>query len=195
MANERSARERILHVTSDLIEQQGYHATGLNQIVRESAAPKGSLYHYFPDGKEEIAASAIADVSEKIVERLREQLSAIDDPAEAIRHVVLQIAQRVESMGCQRGAQTASVVLETAHRSERLRIVAMEAYDQRREVCRVKLISSGFDVEAASQLSSLIISAIEGAIILSRAYQSIEPLHHTAELLFRLIKSESERIS
>ena len=53
------AREQILKTTCDLMEKQGYHGTGLNEIVKESGSPKGSLYHYFPDGKEQIVAEAV----------------------------------------------------------------------------------------------------------------------------------------
>ncbi|UUZ80779.1 TetR/AcrR family transcriptional regulator [Paenibacillus sp. P26] len=54
-----SARERLIQATSNLIELQGYHATGLNQIIKEGGAPKGSLYYYFPNGKEELVAESV----------------------------------------------------------------------------------------------------------------------------------------
>ena len=48
-----TTRQQIVEKTSALLERQGYHATGLNQIVAESETPRGSLYYYFPHGKEE----------------------------------------------------------------------------------------------------------------------------------------------
>ena len=54
-----NTRDQIIQTTSNLIENQGYHATGLNEIVKESGAPKGSIYYYFPDGKEGITAEAV----------------------------------------------------------------------------------------------------------------------------------------
>lgn len=50
------AKQQILEAAARLFERQGYHATGLNEIIRESSAPKGSLYYYFLDGKEQIGA-------------------------------------------------------------------------------------------------------------------------------------------
>jgi TetR/AcrR family transcriptional regulator, lmrAB and yxaGH operons repressor len=191
MTDELSPRERILQTTAELLERQGYHATGLNQIVKESASPKGSLYHYFPDGKEEIAASAIDVMSTQLAERLRTEMASIEDPAEAVRTTTLRIADHIQQSACQRGAQTAAVVLETAHTSDRLREACVLSYEARREVFEDKLLQGGFEAERANQLSVLIISAIEGAIILTRTYQSIEPLQHTAELLFRTIKNET----
>jgi TetR/AcrR family transcriptional regulator, lmrAB and yxaGH operons repressor len=54
-------RDQIIQTTCTLLESQGYHATGLNQILKESGAPKGSLYYYFPQGKEELAEEADPD--------------------------------------------------------------------------------------------------------------------------------------
>ena len=54
-----SAREEILQATTALLEKQGSHATGLNEIIRESGAPKGSLYYYFPEGKDQLVSEAV----------------------------------------------------------------------------------------------------------------------------------------
>lgn len=56
MKEKTSDRDNILRTASRLFRKQGYHATGLNQITAESGAPRGSLYYYFPGGKEELAA-------------------------------------------------------------------------------------------------------------------------------------------
>ena len=66
-------RARILLTMARLIEKQGYHATGLNEIIRESGAPKGSVYYYFPGGKEQIGAEAILEAGKIIAARLRAQ--------------------------------------------------------------------------------------------------------------------------
>ena len=48
-----------MHATARLLQQQGYNATGVNEIVARSGAPKGSLYFHFPGGKEELAMQAM----------------------------------------------------------------------------------------------------------------------------------------
>ena len=65
-----STKERFIETTCQLMEDQGYHATALNQIIEESGAPKGSLYYYFPGGKEELAAEAIQHIGDVVNQRI-----------------------------------------------------------------------------------------------------------------------------
>ena len=55
MESKMNTREKILTTAAFLFQKNGYHATGLNEIIKESSTPKGSLYYHFPDGKEEIS--------------------------------------------------------------------------------------------------------------------------------------------
>jgi TetR/AcrR family transcriptional repressor of lmrAB and yxaGH operons len=57
------SKQRMIAATATLMQRQGYHATGLNQIVKEARAPKGSLYFHFPGGKEELAETALAEAA------------------------------------------------------------------------------------------------------------------------------------
>lgn len=59
-----STRDRLITSAARLFRQNGYHGTGLAQVLAESHAPKGSLYHHFPDGKSDLAMAAASWVSE-----------------------------------------------------------------------------------------------------------------------------------
>lgn len=54
-----TTRDQIIETTCELLEAYGYHATGLNQILTKSGTPKGSLYYYFPEGKEELTSETL----------------------------------------------------------------------------------------------------------------------------------------
>lgn len=57
-ASEPSTRDRLIATAARLFGQKGYCGTGLSEILAESQAPKGSLYHHFPDGKADLALAA-----------------------------------------------------------------------------------------------------------------------------------------
>lgn len=185
-----STREHIIETTCELLELQGYHATGLNQIIQESGSPKGSLYHYFPGGKQELTAEAIEHVGQLVQQRIKVNLDAVDDPGDAIRTFILRVADSVELSGYRTGGPITTVALETAATSERLRLVCEAIYHNWQAVFAEKLISGGFSNERAERLSTLILSAIEGGIILCRTRRSPQPLRSVAEEVSLLIQTK-----
>lgn len=187
-----STREQFIEATCDLLEEQGYHATGLNQIVAESGSPKGSLYYYFPEGKEELAAEAIARTGEMVAARIRDNLGDTADPAEAVRQFVRRIAGHVEASGYRSGGPLMTVAMETATSSERLNLACREAYGRLQEAFAEALRAGGFAPERAAELAAFITASIEGGIILSRTEHSGAPLRRVADELGLFLSSMAE---
>lgn len=176
-----TTRQQIIEKTSELLERQGYHATGLNQIVAESDTPRGSLYYYFPEGKEEMAAEAIEFRARQMSNYMRQSLAAYDEPIEAIHRAILGMAAHMEGAGCANGAPIAAVALETASHNERLRQACQAAYGYLQAPLEEKLTAGNFPAERAHTLALTINAAIEGAVILSRVAHSSQPLRIVAE--------------
>jgi TetR/AcrR family transcriptional repressor of lmrAB and yxaGH operons len=176
-----TARDQIIETTCALLELQGYHATGLNQIIRESGSPKGSLYYYFPGGKEELAAEAVRHAGQIVLGRITENLSISDDPAEAIEQFIMNIAYNVEKSGFRAGGPLTTVAMETASSSDMLREACHRIYAGWQQAFADKLLAGGFAEARAARLSALIIAAIEGGIILCRTSRSREPLENVAQ--------------
>lgn len=84
MPRNQESKMKILSTASVLFQKQGYHATGLNQIIKESGCPKGSLYYYFPEGKEQLATEAINRTKDLAVQELRNLFSQHDDVIKAL---------------------------------------------------------------------------------------------------------------
>lgn len=178
-----NAREQILQTTCDLLEKQGYHGTGLNEIVRESGAPKGSLYYYFPEGKEQITAEAVLHSGQATSERIRSGLAASRNPATAIHDFILLIAENVERSGFAAGSPLTAVAMETATQSQRINLACREAYDLLQFAFRDKLLESGLTQKKAEEMGTFITASIEGGIILSRVSHSADPLRLVAKQL------------
>jgi len=181
-----TSREQIIEKTCELLEMQGYHGTGLNQIVKESGSPKGSLYYYFPGGKEELAIQAIEHAGSLVLNRIRQNLALVDNPAHAIRDFIRNIAINVERSGYAKGGPITTIALETASSSEQLRAVCDQIYQDWQNAFSEKLQTVHLPERAAS-MSTLIIAAIEGGVILCRTSRSREPLERVAEVVYRLI--------
>jgi TetR/AcrR family transcriptional regulator, lmrAB and yxaGH operons repressor len=178
-----STRDQILQTTRDLLEKQGYHGTGLNEIVKESGAPKGSLYYYFPQGKEQITAEAVRQSGQVTAERIRTGLAASNDASEAIYSFILLIAENVERSGFAAGSPLTAVTMETATTSERINLACREAYEMLQTAFREKLLESGFSTSRAEELGTFITASVEGGIILSRVSHTADPLRLVARQL------------
>ncbi len=187
-----STRDQIIDTARELLEIQGYRATGLNQIVQESGAPKGSLYYYFPGGKEEFSTEAIHRVGQEISERITTTLASVADPGEAVETFVLKLAHHVEASKFLKGGPITTVALEAVTTSERLNEACRETYELWQSAFAEKLLESGFSQERAARLAGLIIAAIEGAIVLSRTNRSIAPLERIASELKLLLQTIKE---
>ncbi len=186
MAN---TRDHIIDVTSRLLEAQGYHATGLNQIIAESGAPRGSLYYYFPQGKEELMAEAVMRTGRLTAQRITEQLALIEEPGEALRQFVRNIAFHVERSGFEAGGPLTIVAMETVNSSERLNLVCRTAYQLLQQAFAEKLLQNGYSQERAERLGTFITASLEGGIVLSRTNHNSEPLRLMADDLATFVQA------
>jgi len=182
-----NTREQILQTTCDLLEKQGYHGTGLNEIVKESGAPKGSLYYYFPEGKEQITAEAVLQSGRVVSERIRAGLTTSSSAPKAVHDFILLIAENVERSGFAAGSPLTTVAMETATKSERINLACREAYGMLQTAFREKLLASGYSSTKAEELSTFITASIEGGIILSRVSHTADPLRLVAKQLKMLL--------
>ncbi|HUE75328.1 MAG TPA: TetR/AcrR family transcriptional regulator [Chloroflexota bacterium] len=187
------SRERLVETTRDLLEQQGYYATGLNQIVETSGSPKGSLYYYFPDGKEELTVEAIRRAGKIVLARIQSSLATVDEPGEAIRQFVLAIAGHVEAAEYRVGGPITAVAMETAATSPRLNEACREVFRLWHGAFEEKISQTVHPPERASQIASIVLAGIEGATVLSRTYHSPEPLERVAKELGLLLQGFDEQ--
>jgi TetR/AcrR family transcriptional repressor of lmrAB and yxaGH operons len=183
------AREQILQTTCTLLERQGYHGTGLNEIIKDSGSPKGSLYYYFPEGKEQITAEAVLQSGRQTAERIRKGLSESSNASKAISDFILNVAEHVERSGFAAGSPLTAVAMETATTSERINDACREAYGMLRSAFHDKLSGSGFTKVKAFELATFIVAAIEGGIILSRTSHTADPLRVVAKQVKVLLAS------
>lgn len=167
-------KERLIETTARLLQVQGYRNTGLNQILEEAGAPKGSLYHYFPGGKEELAASAIAHAAEDVATRLMAICAAQAGPEAALHAVVDHFVAELEDSAFQKGCPVATVALEEAGQNPTLQQACAGAYQVWQSGLEAYLQGHGHPDAAGAAEGFLV--ALEGALLLSRVRHDCAPL-------------------
>lgn len=174
-----------------MFQKNGYHATGLNEIIKESATPKGSLYYYFPNGKEELAAATIKLMGDKIQHDIKEELAQNSDPVQAIKEFILDLAWKFNEKEDQENCFSIGLLaLETVSISDSLRKACTEVYDMWTDTYYQKLVSSGLSSEKAKELSLILQLMIEGAITISLIRNDNTMLVATAEKIPVLLKDK-----
>ncbi len=183
-----AARDQLIQTTCELMERQGYHATGLNAILKASGSPKGSLYYYFPGGKEELTEAALEHVGRIVHRRIAENLAGIASPDEAIATFIRLLAVQVAASGYTSGGPITTVALETAATSDRLRRCCERIYASWHQAFQQKLQEGGIPPERAEERATLVLAALEGGILLCRTQRSPRPLEQIANGLQQLIQ-------
>jgi TetR/AcrR family transcriptional regulator, lmrAB and yxaGH operons repressor len=188
MAVQKDTRERVLRAAAGLFQRQGYGATGLNQVLTESRAPKGSMYFHFPNGKEQLATESVVLSGRELGEALAEiVLSAPDGPA-AITALGEYFASELESSGFRNGCPVATVALEAAASSEPIRAACDDTYASWLRGLEVAL--RGWGVADAGSMAALVLSSLQGALLLARVQRDVGVIHSVTERLAALVFSQ-----
>jgi TetR/AcrR family transcriptional repressor of lmrAB and yxaGH operons len=184
-----NARQRLIDTTARLLQTAGYHHTGLNQIVAESGAPKGSLYHYFPGGKVALAVAALEQSASQLAQTLA-QLSMAHAQADIGMAAVLDhFIEQLESSAFAKGCPVATTTLEQAALTPEIRDACARAYQLWQQGLEAYLAAHGV-ADAPVQAETLLM-LIEGALLLSKAQHNCDPLRRLKARLPALIPSSS----
>lgn len=169
------SRDALLVTTARLLRRQGYAATGLAQVLAESGTTAGSLYHHFPEGKAALAEAAIDSVGASVAAHLSHLLEAEPDMARAVSAWIDGLRQSLTA-DPRDGCPVMPTAVESIAASPRLRAAATRAFDSWQSVLADRLRQLGWSRRAATDRATALISLIEGAILLARTSDNLEPL-------------------
>ena len=182
-------RERIITATNELFRRHGYNGTSLSQISSAAPATIGSIYHFFPGGKEALA-TAVIDTTGSVYRELFEAIvSESDDPASGFSAFFAGAAQVLIESDFIDPCPIGTVAREAASTSEPLRLAAEAAFDSWVHAATGFLERAGADHSRAADLATLFVTTTEGCFVLCRTKHSTEPLLAVARLVTPLIAS------
>ncbi|WP_321489386.1 helix-turn-helix domain-containing protein [uncultured Hyphomonas sp.] len=193
MAAAAKHREALLAASVRLFRQKGYAATGLAEILAESGAPKGSLYHYFPGGKAEIGAEAVALAGNTVAHTLEELAAEADGPGELMARYLDLMAGWMAASDFRDGSPITTTLLETVPEHEAIRQAGADAFDAWAGVLTESAVAAGIPLARAESLARFAISALEGALIQCRVAGNAAPLRLVAEELGALYAAAQTR--
>ncbi|MER0246127.1 TetR/AcrR family transcriptional regulator [Streptomyces sp. HSW2009] len=182
-------RTRLVVATATLLQRQGYEGTSIKQILREAKATYGSLYHFFPQGKEALAAEALRFGAADFTDVLRRGLTSSDEPGEAVANCALLLADTLRESDWTDGCPVAATALEIIGRSPLIQRTSDEALRQWRELIASKLQDHDIPRARAEALACTILSTLEGAELICRVSSDDEPLRFAAEHLAALVRA------
>ncbi|NKY48571.1 TetR/AcrR family transcriptional regulator [Nocardia cerradoensis] len=168
--------ERIVTATAELMRRQGYGATSVKQITAAARAPIGSLYHHFPQGKQQIAAAALRTSGAAYIQLLPLLMDPYPDLRVAVVAAFTAAAEQIEQSGWMNMCPVGTVAGEIADSEPALREVTAEVMQSWIDQGSAYFRARGLPAPAAHTFVIAILGALEGAFILSRTLRSTGPI-------------------
>ncbi|WP_109465742.1 TetR/AcrR family transcriptional regulator [Albibacillus kandeliae] len=99
--NERpqSTKERLIRTASELFRLRGYSGVGVAEILQKAGAPKGSLYHHFPEGKADLARAAANWASDGMLRTIAASFEPATSFGEGARTLCHKLAKLSDMSG------------------------------------------------------------------------------------------------
>ncbi|MEM9531162.1 MAG: TetR/AcrR family transcriptional regulator [Pseudomonadota bacterium] len=169
-------RARLVGSMAQLLRTKGYAATGISDVISDSGVPKGSVYHHFPGGKQSLAAASVAASGEGIAAALGGLLDRAGHPIAAMAEFCNYYIGQLGESDFRRGCPLATVALEKAAQVDLIQQACGKSFEAMVTLYADHLVKAGARPAAAQSASLLVVSAIEGALVLCKAQRSTAPL-------------------
>ncbi len=169
-------KERLLDSSAELLRRQGYAGTGIKQILAGAQAPFGSLYHFFPGGKEQLGAETIRTSGRLYIELFAAIAARAPDVPSAVEGFFDGAAETLLETEYADACPIATVALEVSSTNEQLRQACAEVFDAWIDGATSYFCAGGIEGGTARQLALNMLCLLEGAFVFCRALRSTEPL-------------------
>ena len=182
------SRGSMVRSAASLIRSRGVSATSLSDVLADSGAPRGSIYHHFPNGKEQLAEDAIRWTSERLLAHLRS--GAPSSPSAVLERFIDVWRRTVVTSAGTAGCVVAGVAIDTGPDEKALMDVVRATFRSWAALLTEELEAVGIPPQRAKPIALATLAGMEGALILCRAEGNVKPLDAVAAELMRLLPSE-----
>jgi AcrR family transcriptional regulator len=170
-------RERLIETARNLFWQHGYANTGIAQILKTADVGSGSLYYFFPT-KEDLLRAVLewyrANLDAMVLQPVFERVT---DPIERVFGILDGYRQQLLATDFQSGCPIGNLALEVSNSLPGARQLVADNFTGWRDAIH-RCLDAAADRLApvdTAQLALFVLTTMEGAVMLARAYRSIEP--------------------
>ena len=178
----------IIEIATDLFQQKGYKSVGLNEILKACNISKGSLYHHFPNGKEELLIACLQSLEEVITEDIENIFNRSANTEEAAKVMIEKLIVNFETEGTITGYTFSSIVSEMASLNDPVREACAALYQKIHDIYYSKLAEDGFSKERAHSLALMMTASVEGAMLLCLTQKSADPLRVVSQVIPNMLR-------
>ena len=179
----------IIEIATNLFQKKGYLGVGLNEILKECNISKGSLYHHFPNGKEQLLIACLHSLNTIITSDMKEIFQQHPTTQLATQTMIEKLAYQFDQDGMITGYTFSSIVSEMGSLSEPVRNTCALSFTKIQDIYSNKLVEDGFSTETAQSLALMMTATIEGGIMLCLTKNTSEPLRTISKGLPLLLKA------
>jgi AcrR family transcriptional regulator len=169
-----STRDRIVTATNERFRRTGYHATSLSDISGASGATIGSIYHFFPGGKRELAAATITESAASYRQLFEDIAAEAGSPPAAVTAFFDGAAAVLEETDFLDICPIGTVAREVASTDDELRAATADAFAGWIDAATDRFGSGGVDHAEARALAGTVVALLEGSFVLARAARDAE---------------------
>ena len=180
-------REKMIGGAASLLSQRGLQGTSFSEVLELTDTPRGSIYHHFPGGKDELVAEAIALLGSVVTGRIRK--TAADRPEQVAEAFAQGWREFVEATDLKSVCVMSAVTVGAGADSEELLPAVAAAFVSWRDALADAYEKAGLDKAGSRRLALTSVAALEGAMIVARAEQSMEPFDAVQEDLTALARA------
>ncbi len=184
----RELREKLLDQGVALLMEQGYHGTGLQELVRSVGVPKGSFYNYFPS-KEAFSAEVVKHYIEPFIRQLDSHLQRPDVNAEtALKAYFNELIEETERRDFKGGCLLGNLIGEIGDTSDLCQLSLREAVRRYRDkleegLARAQREGSFRKDLDAKDMADFLVNVWQGALLRMKIERSVRPLAQFCEML------------
>lgn len=187
-----SKQQEILKVAYHLFRSQGYHATGLNQILELSNCGKSQLYHYYSN-KENLLLASLDFYANKIYQETAKfmlEINSLEDFEMLIRGCERLCKSQNRIVGCFVG----SISAECSPSNENIRLHCFEIYENWKNLFmsglhglqEKSLLSKDANKD---ELAEYFLSSVQGAFLMAKTLKDIKAIQRTLSRSINYIRS------